>query len=66
MTASGGPTPLLPGYIVFDGTGRCHLLGVAPGSYHLQASKSGYVSQQITVIVTGQGSLEADFQLQPS
>jgi hypothetical protein len=66
MATSGGPTPALPGYIVFDGTGRYHLLGVPPGTYHLQATRSGYVSQQVTVTVTGQGSPEADFQLQPS
>jgi hypothetical protein len=64
---SGVPPPLLPGYLgPVGGRGFYRLLGVPAGTYHLQVTKSGYVSQQGTVTIVGQGTAILDFPLQPS
>jgi hypothetical protein len=64
---SGVPPPLPPGFLgpFNDGPGSYRILGVPPGTYHLQVTSSGYVSQQLTVTVTG-GEALANVQLQPS
>jgi len=69
MATSSQPPPPLPGYSGgAGGRGFYRLLGVPPGTYHLQVTKSGYVSQQGSVTVTaGSGSGPImDFPLQPS
>jgi len=49
MATSSVPPPLLPGYSgPVGGRGFYRLLGVPPGTYHLQVTKSGYASQQGT------------------
>jgi hypothetical protein len=65
---SGVPPPLLPGYLgpFQNGPGGYRISGVPPGIYHLQVTKTGYVTQQVTVTVVGAGGAVADFQLQPS
>jgi len=67
IATSSVPPPLLPGYSgPVGGRGFYRLLGVPPGTYHLQVTKSGYVSQQGTVTVVGPGGALLDFPLQPS
>src|SRR5215813_13181960 len=69
MATSSQPPPPLPGYSGgAGGRGFYRLVGVPPGTYHLQVTMSGYVSQQGLVTVTaGSGSGPImDFPLQPS
>jgi hypothetical protein len=63
---SGVPPPLLPGYSgPVGGAGYYRLLGVPPGSYTVRVMKSGYATQERTVVVTATGSPSADFPLEP-
>lgn len=67
IATSGVPPPLPPGYSgPFGGTGFYRLLGVPPGTYHVQVTMSGYASQESLVTVTGPGSPVVNFQLQPT
>jgi hypothetical protein len=62
---TGVPPPLLPGYLgPFDINGY-RLLGVPPGTYHVRATKGGYVSQDAVATVTETGGPRISFALAP-
>jgi hypothetical protein len=67
MATSGEPPPPLPGYSgLFGGPNFYRLLGVPPGTYHFQVTRSGYMSQQGTVAVDGPGGSQLNLSLHPN
>jgi hypothetical protein len=64
---SGVPPPLPPGFLgPFGGRGYYRLVGVPPGKYSARISKDGFVPQERTFTITGNGARILDIPLRRS